>query len=499
MKIFKKSTLVLALALNFFSLSAFKKHSWQHEDAGLHTNNILEQFFPDQNAFRLFDMVPHELRHLPYAIYPVSKGYDTARLNFNKRFIVFPKAIFAPRTNEELIHVFKALKKHKLHFSVRSGGHCLEPGSLSSNYIIDLRNFHELSFDTKKREAVIGAGVRLGTVIETLGEHDYAIPTGTCSSVGNAGLALGGGVGFLGRQFGLTCDSVKSITLLNAEGKIIEVNSKKHPDLFWALRGAGNGSYGIVTSITYKIHHVPKTSWLNLTFEWDKKTIPHIIKAWQAWVETLPHTISTELHLIYQNKKLKVEVVALKVGKDEFTEWKSAFEQLHPKVSITKGSYLDNAPKWADRAPFPFLKGKSDIMMKPIGDDAIQASIEYFEQLKEKKEPFFAFFEFEAFGGSIPKTKTAFFPRKAFGWWYQAIYWDREDFSAHALHLQRKFHEKIAPFVSKFAYANIVDYDLKERFLEAYYGDHVDRLMEIKKDHDPENIFRWKQSIPLHK
>jgi FAD/FMN-containing dehydrogenase len=495
----KKAILLSTLALTAVASTSFKHHSWQHEDAGLHTTNILEQFYPDQNAFRLFDMIPSELRHLSYAIYPVSRGYDTARFNFNKRFNLFPHAIFAPRTKEEIAHVLKALKKHHLTFSIRSGGHSYEPASLSSSYIIDLRNFDALKMNWKRQEVYIGAGVRLGTVIETLGKHNFAIPTGTCSSVGVAGLSLGGGVGVLGRIVGLTCDSIKSITLLTAEGKVIEVNSKNHSDLFWALRGAGNGSYGIVLGLTFKMHYIPKVSYFNLSWKWDPKTVPHIIHAWQSWVETLPHNISTQLHLKYLNHQLSIEVTGLKVSTKSFSEWKTAFKHLHPKVTITRESYLQSAQQWADRAPFPFFKAKSEILMKPLTNEPIHEAVKFFEELKAKEENYYAFFEFEAFGGKIPKSHTAFFPRKAFGWWLQTMYWDKPAQEPLALHKLRKFHSDISPFVSKHAYANIIDYDLEDKYLEAYYGDHVHHLMHIKRKYDPENIFHWKQSIPLHK
>ena len=89
-------------------------YPWQHENGGVCTSNVLLQFYPDQNACRLFQDIPADLHHLSYAIYPISKGYDTARFNYNKRFNIFPHAIFTPRTNEEVAYVLKMLKKHGL-------------------------------------------------------------------------------------------------------------------------------------------------------------------------------------------------------------------------------------------------------------------------------------------------------------------------------------------------------------------------------------------------
>lgn len=454
-------------------------------------------FFPDQNACRLFHNIPRELRGLSYAIYPISRGYDTARFNYNKRFNIFPHMVIAPRTKKEIAFIFKMMKKHHLRFSIRSGGHCLEPGSLSQGYIIDLRNFNAIKPNVKRKEVYIGAGCRLGTVIETLGKLDFAIPTGTCTSVGTTGLALGGGIGVLVRPFGLTCDSIKSITLLNAHGKVIEVNSKNHPDLFWALRGAGNGSYGIVLGFTFKMYHIPTVSTFNLSWKWNSHLVSRVIKTWQKWIQTLPNNISTHIELKYLNHKLSIEVTGLKIGKESFTEWKKAFKSLHPKVTIIKQSYLDSTKQWADRAPFPFLKGKSTILMKPLSNQPIQKTVEFFEDLKKEDKNYYALFEIEAFGGKVAEGHTAFFPRKALAWWYQVMYWDNPNLAKPALHKLRKFHKDIAPYVSRYVYANIVDYDLKSRYLDAYYGNHVDRLIRIKNKYDPENFFHWKQSIPL--
>jgi FAD/FMN-containing dehydrogenase len=280
---------------------------------------------------------------------------------------------------------------------------------------------------------------------------------------------------------------------------VIEVNTKNYPDLFWALRGAGNGSYGIVLGFTFKMHRIEQVSDFTLSWKWDRDTVPHIIRAWQSWIQTLPHHITTQLHITYLNNKLSIDVTGLKVSDESFTEWKSAFEHLHPKVKIIKQSYLESAQEWADRAPFPFLKSKSTILMQPLSDEPIESTVKFFEDLKNDKKPYYALFEFEAFGGKIAKGHTAFFPRKALGWWYQVLYWNTPDLETEAKEKLRKFHSDIAPYVSKYAYANIVDYDLDDHYLDAYYGDHVDSLIHIKKKYDPENIFHWKQSIPLQK
>lgn len=460
------------------------------------TDNVLKQIYPNQNACVLLDSIPDKLQGLPFVTYPTqTSSYNTERFNFNKRFNIFPKAIITPKSASTLAKIVQYLGKKHLNFSIRSGGHCFEPGSLSSDYVIDLRRFN--CIEISKHKVYIGAGARLGPVIETLGQLDLAIPTGTCQSVGIAGLTLGGGIGFLSRTFGLTCDALKSITFLNANYEIVEVNKKEFPDLFWALRGAGNGSYGIALGFTFETFYVPQVSFLRLKWDWDPILVSQIFEAWQNWIQDLPDNINPVLTFEYVDGKLGILLEALKVGKEPFTEWQTAFSQFNPQVDLQKGRYVDLAELWADSPTAPFQKIKSLIAFEPIPDAAIQLTIQYFQQLKLSRARFDVGFEFSALGGKLAQGNTAFFPRHAFEWWHIAVNWRQQEQEAAALASIRQFYNSVAPLVSDNCYANDVDYDLGSQYLEAYYGNHVNRLIKIKNIYDPKNIFHWHQSIPI--
>lgn len=479
----------------FFILSSFYMHSLASENIIKCTDNVLKQIYPNQNACVLQKSIPSKLQGLPFVTYPVEiSHYNTERFNFNKRFNIFPKAIIAPKSFSTLSKVLHFLRKKHLNFSIRSGGHCFEPGSLSHDYILDLRRFN--SIEISENEVYIGAGARLGPVIQKLGKYDLAIPTGTCQSVGIAGLTLGGGIGFLSRTFGLTCDALKSITFLTADSKIIEVSENQYPDLFWALRGAGNGSYGIALGFTFKTFHVPKASFLKLKWEWNSLLVHQIFDAWHEWIQQLPDNINPVLTLEYSDGVLSILLEALKVGKVPFTEWEQTFQKLNPRVELQTGRYVDLAQLWADSPTTPFQKIKSLIAFQPIPNAAIQLTIEYLEQLQLNQAPFHVGFEFSAFGGKLAQGDTAFFPRKAFEWWHQAVNWNQQEQETVALASIRQFYALVSPLVSNFCYANDVDYDLGSQYLEAYYGDHVSRLIQIKNIYDPQNIFHWEQSIP---
>ena len=147
--------------------------------------------------------------------------------------------------------------------------------------------------------------------------------------------------------------------------------------------------------------------------------------------------------------------------------------------------------------PSLFNKAKSSILMKPLSKNIIKKTVRFFDELERSGTDALVYFNFEAFGGKISKNHTSFFPREAFGWWFQAYYWALQKQSSKMLALSRNFYDKVPAKHFKYCYANIIDYDLGKRYLKAYWGDHVDRLIRVKNKYDPTNFFHWKQSIPI--
>lgn len=451
-----------------------------------------------QNAQVLQSSIPKELQAWPFIIYPLQTDpYNVERFIFNKRFNIFPKAIIIPKSKKNLAQVLSILREKNLNFSVRSGGHCFEPGSLSPDYVLDLRHFDSIKLK-KHGEIYVGAGVRSGSVIEALGELNHAIPTGTCQTVGISGVTLGGGIGFLVRSFGLTCDALKKVTLLTADSDIIDVDQDHFPDLFWALRGAGNNSYGIALGYTFKTFSVPAASFFELEWEWDPVLVVQIFNAWHAWIAVLPDSINPVLSLDYTLDKLSISILGIKVGSDPFVEWIPAFGSLNPKVTINTGSYLGLAPLWEDSPTTPFLKVKSFMAFTPVSAPVIAQTIAYFQMLQATQANFLMNFQFVALGGQYAQGDTAFFPRDAVEWWHLRAAWNQQEQEVAALASIRTFYASVAPLVSNFCYTNDTDYDLGPAYLNAYYGDHVNELMQIKSKYDPQNIFHWEQSIPVN-
>ena len=184
--------------------------------------------------------------------------------------------------------------EHDVPFAVRSGGHSFAGQSSSKGLLIDLRRLSGISPSGDK--ARVGAGARLGAVYAALWAAGHrTIPGGTAPTVGVAGLTLGGGHGFLARRLGLACDNVVAMEVVTADGKVRTCNATSNKDLFWALRGAGFGSFGVVTSLTFKTAKLGPVATVALEWEWPRAA--EIVASWTKFMATAPDELSTVLAL----------------------------------------------------------------------------------------------------------------------------------------------------------------------------------------------------------
>ena len=182
---------------------------------------------------------------------PGRAGYAQARKPWNARFDdVLPRAVAQPLDTADVQAIVRWAVAHDVQLGVRSGGHSYAGLSSTTGLLVDLRRLS--SVGVADGRAAIGAGATLGSVYARLwAAGQRTIPAGSCPTVGVAGLTLGGGHGFAARAFGLACDSLRSVRIVTADGHAHDVSSSSRPNLFWALRGGGAGSYGIVTRLTF--------------------------------------------------------------------------------------------------------------------------------------------------------------------------------------------------------------------------------------------------------
>jgi len=241
-------------------------------------------------------------RDYPF-IYPWNTQYEVYKVNVNRKFVVYPLIIAMCESDKHVKKAFKIAKKYKLHFAVRSGSHCFESHSLSEGILIDQSRRKAFHIDTEDEILTVEPGVLIGPTIYELSKVGYILQSGSCNNVSYTGLSLGGGIGSLTRTFGMTSDDIISVNILLANGKIVRVD-KHVPDLFFALRGAGNGNFGIVTSIEFKIHHAPKLIYFQ--FDYDFKYIKKVIQIWQHWIPFTDINMNSELRSSNKGGFIKV-------------------------------------------------------------------------------------------------------------------------------------------------------------------------------------------------
>ncbi len=220
-------------------------------------------------------------------IRPNSSYYSTAHQLFNPRFdYIHPAAIAYCVSPADVQTCIAFAQRFGVPLAARSGGHSYAGYSTTTGLVLDVSRMNTVTVDAGAGTANVGAGTRLIDVYAALAQYGLVLPAGTCPTVGIAGLALGGGVGVLGRKLGLTCDSLLAAQIVVADGRVLTCDTNHEPKLFWALRGGGGGNFGVVTSFTFRVYPVASLSLFTLNWPWSSAA--DVLDAWQNWAPQAP-------------------------------------------------------------------------------------------------------------------------------------------------------------------------------------------------------------------
>ena len=224
-------------------------------------------------------------------------AYDSARRLYSPRYDgVRPGAIVFCETAQDVWRTVRWSRRHSIRVVARSGGHSYAGYSTCKGVVVDVTRMSGITVNHAAGTATIGAGARLVDVDQALFQEGVMIPAGSCPSVGIAGLTLGGGHGFSGRKYGLTCDNVRSLIIVTASGQALLASQTQHPDLYWACRGGGAGQFGIVTSFVFNTHPASDVVTYRATWNWSDAAA--VVAAWQAWAPTAPDDLFSMCDLI---------------------------------------------------------------------------------------------------------------------------------------------------------------------------------------------------------
>ena len=217
-------------------------------------------------------------------------GYDAARISYNHLFTHRPEAIVFCAETQDVVNALTWARENRVPFRIRSGGHSLEGWStVDDGLVIDVSRLKSAQIDAASNTATVGAGLNQMEAVIALGGAGFAAPTGTEGTVGLVGATLGGGFGLLTRSFGMASDNLiaAEVVVASSDGgaTAIVADQQNNSDLLWALRGAGNGNFGIVTSLTYKIHPLTQTSYVVATW----RGLADLQEVFEAWQRSAPH------------------------------------------------------------------------------------------------------------------------------------------------------------------------------------------------------------------
>jgi FAD/FMN-containing dehydrogenase len=432
-----------------------------------------------------------------------SKAAASRDISFNKRTQISPRVRVVAGSAAAVASTILWANNNGVRFAVRSGGHSYEGLSQSPDLVIDVRGMSGIKLAADKKSVSIGSGSLLGPVYQALTPSHLAIPAGSCFPVGVAGHSLGGGFGLLGRPFGLACDSILSMEMVDASGQIRNVSAQENPDLFWALRGGGNGNFGVVTNFNFRPSPVNMVATFSITWTKPIAQAVKIVQAWQQWLENAPSSITGTLHLekasgglirvhmgglsVESESKLTVELKRLQklAGAAQFSTKTRTF--------ASAATIFNGGEPVGDSV---FMKGKSDYVTEPMTEQGILTLL---GGLQKAPGPIAVLFD--TYGGAINKVAsdaTAFVHRGTTKYSIQYVMqWTKASASEANIAMMRTLYASMRPFVSGGCYVNYCDLDLGDGYAKAYWGDNLPRLMKIKAQVDPKNIFRHAQSVPL--
>jgi FAD/FMN-containing dehydrogenase len=189
-------------------------------------------------------------------IAPDDPEYESARLVVNAAFDRRPALIIRPADSADVSLVVSVARAQRLELAVRGGGHGFAGhGTSDGGFVLDMSDMRGLHIDPQGKAAWAQAGLTAGQYTAETARHGLTTGFGDTGSVGIAGLTLGGGIGWLVRKHGLTIDDLLAVEVVTADGTRLQVDSERHPDLFWALRGGG-GNFGVVTRLQYRLHEL---------------------------------------------------------------------------------------------------------------------------------------------------------------------------------------------------------------------------------------------------
>jgi FAD/FMN-containing dehydrogenase len=404
-----------------------------------------------------------------------------------------PAVFVRPETTDEIAEALRFAAAESMPVSIRSGGHGASIFPNPGGIVIDLGNF--ASIDVEDDGLVrIGGGATWGVVAETLEKHGLGLSSGDTRQVGVGGLTLGGGIGWMVRERGLALDQLVGAQLVTATGEVVNANEQTNPELFWALRGGG-GNFGIVIEFTFQAH--PMDGVVAGSIALDAERLPEVVRAWRDVMRAAPEQLNVTLVSFPSfgpDIPAGAQLLVCFAGNDQT----SADAAIAPLLALPGAGVSTIVPKrysevLEDATPPPpgTIVGENGFVPE-LSDEAIDAII----ASREAMLP--SVLMMRSLGGAFSRVApdaTAFPHRDAEAWVFIGSFLPL-DADAEAIAEKASHWSTAAEFVTG-TYGNFRQNSTAEIVARMYPGGTADRLHAVKRDWDPQNVFRVNHNVAV--
>ncbi|MFD1720374.1 FAD-binding oxidoreductase [Amnibacterium endophyticum] len=436
---------------------------------------------------------------------PGSAGWDAARVLRNPRYDgAYPRAILRVTGPDDVAQGLAFARRSRTPVALRSGGHSYTgwsaggaPGSdVPRSLVISTAALDGVELAADGGSVTVGPGAHLLDVYDRLAAAGRAIGAGSCATVGIGGLTLGGGVGVLSRSFGLTCDQLTGATVVTADGRAHDVSAEREPDLFWACRGGGGGTLGVVTSLTFRTRPAPDVVMFFLAFPWSAAA--RVVDAWQRWAPAADPRLWSTLKLLGGTRHPSGPAVTLsgtwtgpQRGADASVDGFVRATGTTPLTHTARATeYGDAMRRYAGDGARVSQSATSSIGSRRLAPAEIRALVGAIERIADTSGMTEGGVSLDALGGAVADLRpgdTAFPWRNAL--WtaqYTAAFADGADPAPYDAAV-RRLRSTMRPAWGDAAYANYCDAAITDP--AAYFGANTPRLRGIARAADPQGLF----------
>jgi FAD/FMN-containing dehydrogenase len=430
---------------------------------------------------------------------PEDAKYDDARALYNGLIDRRPALIVRCRTKDDVAAALALARQAGLEVSIRGGGHNVAGRAVTDGgLMIDLAEMKGIAIDPDNATATAEGGVIWVELNAAAAEHGLAVTGGLISTTGIAGYTLGGGLGWLMGKYGLAADNLLAVELVTADGEVLEVDAASQPDLFWALRGGG-GNFGVATSFTYRMHPVHTIVGGLIAHPLD--AAPDMLRFYREAVADASDDLSVFAGLVHapdgSGAKLSAMLVFHTGDPDEaerdlepFKAWGAPLVvEVGPMPYPVMNTILDEA------YPIGSLNYWLSSFTSGLSDELIEVAVSRFETAPSRMMAIL----FEHFHGAVTRvgvTETAV-PHRDEGWnlLMPSVWTDPADTEANVAWTRETFAALRPHFGTARRWLNYLGDDQAEDAIRAAYGPNYDRLREVKRQYDPDNVFHLNHNI----